>query len=239
MGKGVFFVLIPDDTVEEMVKEETMEKAKEAGFQITMPLEYQTMRTAVVKDLDSLIEQYSSDKITHSIECVQERARVVEVVKFETTSRIIKVRFLTSNMAQRAEKEGLIVLNQSIPPRRMERELFIRLTPCNNCYGYSHESRQCPKEKMTLCDNCRAQGHWQGDCTASALRCINCNGDHRTLAARCPIRKKLIKQKRKEIRERSKSKNRGSSQNRGNIQYGGATYAGATRRKQQVEVTKM
>ena len=231
VGKGVFFVLIPDDTVEEMVKEETKEKAKEAGFQITMPLEYQTMRTVVVKDLDSLIEQYSSDEIAHSIERVQEWARVEEVVKFETTSRIIKVRFLTSNMAQRAEKEGLIVLNQSIPPRRMERELFIRLTPCNNCYGYNHESRQCPEEKMILCVNCGAEGHRQGDCTAREPRCINCDGDHRTLAARCPVRKGLIKQKRKEIRERSKSRNRGSSQSRGNIQYGGASYAGVTRRE--------
>ena len=37
-------------------------------------------------------------------------------------------------------------------------------------------------------------------------KCINCNGRHRTLAAACPKHKEIIKNKGKEMRERSRSR---------------------------------
>ena len=46
------------------------------------------------------------------------------------------------------------------------------------------------------------------ECEATEPKCINCGGDHRTLAAACKIRKELIKKRSKEIRECGKSRNR-------------------------------
>ena len=110
-------------------------------------------------------------------------------------------------MAQRALQEGLVILYQRIPPRRIEREIFVRLQPCNNCFDYNHDTKNCNKRKMTLCSFC-------GEA-------------HKTLAARCQIRKDLIKEKRKAIRERSKSRSRSQTRTGGMIQQG-ITYAGIT-----------
>ena len=61
---------------------------------------------------------------------------------------------------------------------------------------------------MTLCAFCGEEGHKQGQCKSTAPMCLNCGGDHKTLAAKCQVRKNLIKEKRKELRERSRSRAR-------------------------------
>ena len=224
VGEGVFYVLIRDEEVEEMLKEETKKKAVENGFQIFRPLDYDSMKTVVVRDVDSVMEEFTVEEIA-------EWAKVEEVVKLPTTSQILKVRFRTSSMAQKAMDKGIIVLNQSIAPWKVEREIFIKLTACNNCFAYEHYARNCLKEKKILCGYCGEEGHRQGQCKSEAPRCINCQGEHKTLAARCHVRKDLIK-RRKEVRERSKSRIRENSQG-GRVygegdqgQYQGETYAG-------------
>ena len=48
--------------------------------------------------------------------------------------------------------------------------------------------------------------------TAQALninvKCLNCDGSHRTLAVACPVRRGIIKDKSKEIRDRARSRSR-------------------------------
>ena len=234
----MFYVLIRDEEVEEILKEETKKKAEEKGFQIFRPLDYDSMKTVVVRDVDSVMDEFTAEEIAESVERVNEWAEVEEVVKLPTTSQILKVRFKTSSMAQKAMGKGIIVLNQSIPPWKVEREIFIRLTACNNCFAYEHDARNCPKEKKILCGYCGEEGHRQGQCKSEAPRCINCQGEHKTLAARCHVRKDSIKRRRKEVRERSKSRIRENSQ--GGRGYGGGdqgqyqweTYAGVATGKE-------
>ena len=54
-------------------------------------------------------------------------------------------------MAQRALQDGLYILNQKIPSRNIEKEVFIKLKPCYNCFSYNHITKNCPEEKMILC----------------------------------------------------------------------------------------
>ena len=56
---------------------------------------------------------------------------------------------------------------------------------------------------MMLCPHCGEEGHKQSDCKAKTPRCINCGEEHRTLVAQCKIRKDMIKEKRKLIRDHS------------------------------------
>ena len=133
---------------------------------------------------------------------------MVEVYKFNTESKMVKIQFESTAMANRAAKDGIIILNQRIPARRIEKEIFVKLMPCNNCYGYDHETKNCTREKLTLCAYCREEGHKQNNCRSETPRCLNCGGAHRTLAAQCRIRKDLIKSRRKEIRQRSRSRSR-------------------------------
>ena len=107
-------------------------------------------------------------------------------------------------MVQVALQKGINVLHQHIPPWSIEKELFVRLTPCRNCYGYDHRLKDCKAEKKDRCTYC-AEEHKESECKANQPCCINCGGQHRTLAAACKIRKELIKQKSGDIRANARS----------------------------------
>ena len=147
VGKGVFFPIVKESEIEEIMKDEIFEKAKEEGFDIIAPIELGAMKTVIVKEVDSMIDEYSDEEVMVSIGALSEWAEVIEIYKFKTPSKMVKVQFKSGSMAQRAIKEGMVILNQRIPARRIEREIFVKLTLCNNCYAYNHEIKQCPKEK--------------------------------------------------------------------------------------------
>ena len=107
-------------------------------------------------------------------------------------------------MVQVALQKGINVLHQHIPQWSIEKELFVRLTPCRNCYGYDHRLKDCKVEKKVRCTYCAGE-HKQNECKANQPCCINCGGQHRTLAAACKIRKELIKQKSGDIRANARS----------------------------------
>ena len=211
VGKGVFYPIINEEDLEEILKEENVRKAKEKGFEIFTPIEYGAMRTVMVKEVDEMIDDYSNEEIIANIEELNSWAEVTDIYKMPTTSKMVKVQFKNTQMAQKAVTEGMVVLYQKIPPKKIEKEIFVRLIPCNNCFGYEHETKNCDKRKMTLCAFCADEGHRQQQCNATVPKCINCGEDHRTLAAQCPIRKGIIKDKRKIIRDRSKSRGRSAT----------------------------
>ena len=174
------------------------------GFELVPPIEYNSLKTVVVKNLDYMIDSYSDDEIIESIERLNSWAKVEHVYKIPTTSKLLKVRFQHQQMVQVALQKGINVLHQHIPQWSIEKELFVRLTPCRNCYGYDHRLKDCKAEKKVRCTYC-AGDHKQNECTANQPCCINCGGQHRTLAAACKIRKELIKQKSGDIRANARS----------------------------------
>ena len=226
-GQRVFFPIIRESDLEEILKKEVRDYAKEKGFEIKTPIEYTAMKTVVVKEIDSIIDEFTDQEIIENIERVNDWAKVVELYKFQTTAKMLKIQFETTTMATRALNDGLIILFQRVPPRRIEKEIFVKLLPCNNCYGYDHDTKSCKEAKQTLCAFCGSSGHKQSTCTSLTPKCINCGEAHRTLAAQCHIRKEIIKTKRKELRQRSRSRSR--SQVRASQLMGGSSYAEATR----------
>ena len=234
-GKGVFFPIIGESDLEEILKKEVKEYALEKGFDIKTPIEYTAMKTVIIKEMDSIVDEYNDEEIKENIESVNSWAKVVEIYKFQTTTKMMKIQFESTAMANRADKEGMIILFQRIPPKRIEKEIFVKLMPCNNCFKYDHETKNCTEEKKILCAYCGSDGHKQSSCVNPDPKCLNCGEAHRTLAAQCKVRKELIKTKRKEIRQRSRSRSR--SQVRLVQPTGGTTYAetlgGGTRRPQQ------
>ena len=188
-GQRVFFPIIRESDLEEILKKEVRDYANEKGFEIKTPIEYTAMKTVVVKEIDSIIDEFTDQEIIENIERVNDWAKVVELYKFQTTAKMLKIQFETTTMATRALNNGLIILFQRVPPRRIEKEIFVRLLPCNNCYGYDHDTKSCKEAKQTLCAFCGSSGHKQSTCTSLTPKCINCGEAHRTLAAQCHIRK--------------------------------------------------
>ena len=105
---------------------------------------------------------------------------------------MIKIRFATQNMAYHVLHNGIKILNQFLPPTSIEREVFIRLTPCYNCYKYDHTTRNCQAGQLTLCNKCSGNNHRSERCTSNHLKCLNCQQEHHTFANRCPTRKAKI-----------------------------------------------
>ena len=207
-NRSMYFIVMEDSKIEQALDEKCKESLRQENFIIQTPLEYNALKTIVAKQLDQIIDFYEDEDIIQNIESKNEWCKVESIYKLQTPSKIIKIRFKTTEMAQRALQDGLYILNQKIPSRNIEKEVFIKLKPCYNCFSYNHITKNCPEEKMILCSNCASRTHRQSECDNESQKCINCNGDHRTLAAACPIRKKLIKEKSKQIRDRARSRSR-------------------------------
>ena len=206
-AKGAFYAIVSDENLEIVLLEENKDVFREEGYEVIPPIEYNAMKTMVAKSLDYMIDEYTDQEIGDSIEDLNEGLKVEDIYRIPTTSKMIKVRFTTNQMAQTALKKGLVVLYQSIPANKIEKEIFVKLTPCRNCYDYDHREKDCPIEKKMRCTFCAGE-HRQNECTAKDPMCINCGGQHRTLAAAYKVRKDLIKKRSKEIRDRSRSRSR-------------------------------
>ena len=80
------------------------------------------------------------------------------------------------------------------------------VVPCYRCYIYKHIKKNCPKgEQYKICSICATEGHVHTECKAITQKCINCHQNHRTLAAKFPERKTIIRNKIKERKARLQS----------------------------------
>ena len=203
-GKGAFFAIANEDHLEKILSEESRDTFRWEEFEVVPPIEYNSLKTIVVKHLDYMIDSYTDEDIIESIERLNQWATVESIYRIPTTIKMLKVRFQNQQMVQVAIEKGIVILHQHIPHWNIEKELFIRLTPCRNCYQYNHREKDCKEAKAIRCTFCAGE-HKQHECKATQACCINCGGPHRTLAATCKVRKDLIKQKSSEIRDKNRS----------------------------------
>lgn len=102
-------------------------------------------------------------------------------------------------MARKAMTPAICIYSYHLSDSQIAQEQFFPITPCWICYRYDHLAKDCKEKNIKKCSECATIGHMFRECTNKAHpKCLNCAGDHRTLAAACPIRKNLIKTKREE-----------------------------------------
>ena len=98
--------------------------------------------------------------------------------------------FQTAELAEDVDKNGIEITFQKFAGRNVDKEIFVSIILCYRCYGHYHQKRNCTKaEYYQICSN-------YTNCKSKMLKCINGWGDHRTLVARCPKRKDIVKKKR-------------------------------------------
>jgi len=114
-------------------------------------------------------------------------------------AKTIKITFTTQSMAIRCIENGIHILNLHVPPRNITIDSFIEVRACYRCYKLDdHISTTCDKNSdYLICSVCAGLGHNFRNCTAERRCCINCGGQHSTMSMTCPIRKKIIDEKRK------------------------------------------
>ena len=145
-GQGIFFPIIYVTDLEELLKDEVKNYASDKGFEIKTPIEYSAMKTVIIQQID----EYPLEDIKENIETVNQWAKVTDVYKFGTTSEMLKVQFDNTSMANKTVSEGMIILYRRVPPKHIEKEIFIKLKPCNNCFQYDHKMMKCKEEKLTV-----------------------------------------------------------------------------------------
>ena len=162
------------------------------------------METIVVKHLDYMIDSFTDDEIIDCIEIFNDWAEVESIYKIPSASKILKIRLKIQQMVQVALDKGIKILHQYIPKWNIEKEGFVRLNPCRNCYQFDHRLKDCKKGKKLGCTFCAGEPR-QNECKEKQPKCINCGGQHRTLAAACKIHKDLIKKRSGELRDQIRS----------------------------------
>ena len=205
-NRNTFLVITSDDIVDKLLTTKTKDSLKRDDFEVITPPEYNAKRTFVLRNIDSLITTIEEEELKTDLE--NSWLKVTEVIKIPNAPKILKIKAENSEMVRLASERGVLIYNQSIPPQNVEREVFVYLNICYHCYKYDHQTEDCTTPDITVCSECAASNHTYRDCQSNIKKCLNCQEPHRTLAARCPVRKRLIREKGKEMRDRSRSRSR-------------------------------
>ena len=157
-GKGCYYSIIRQDKIEDIINE-SKNKFRREGFEIHTTLAYNALRTIIIRNIDSMIADYSDQEIIDKIQNANTWAKVDSIYRLARSGQILKVKFTAIEMANKAIRDGIIVLYQKISSIYIEKETFIKLVPCYNCFGYDHKTKECTKLKQTLCSFCASKDH--------------------------------------------------------------------------------
>ena len=205
--KEAFFLVTDNKTMDKLLKEEIKEIFEGRGLEIQHPPELEAARTVVVRNVDSSISSMTEGEI---LSAMGGNLNVKRAIKIPGSSHLLKIIFGDTVTADRVVREGLKIHFLLFEGKFIEKEMFVAVVPCYRCYSYEHLKKHCPKDdSYKVSSNCGTEGHIFTDCKSNLSRCLNCEQDHRTLAAKCPVRKNIIRKKIKEKRERSRSVSRG------------------------------
>ena len=149
----------------------------------------------------------TSDDIKNEVQRTKPGVKVTEVVHLPKARSVFKVKFQASQMVRRCLEEGLLIFGQSFPINALSQDAYVSLAQCMRCYSFDHIMKHCPHPRTyQVCSNCSSKEHRYDRCASVFKKCLTCDGDHPTLAARCPNRKRMIQAKTKDIRDQSRVK---------------------------------
>ena len=202
-GKDFFFLITDNVNMVELLTEESRMRFRSKGMEIQFPPEYDAARMVILKNVDNIISNMSEEEIERYIGA---DFKVRKIIKIPNSPHLLKIIFHDTKTADRAIQGGMKIHFQVFKENNIEKEVFVAVVPCNRCYSCEHQKRSCTKpQTYQICSSCAEEGHTYTECETERVKCINCKGNHRTLAAKCPKRKALIRKKIKENRERSKA----------------------------------
>lgn len=179
--------------VERLLTEEARRKLKSIGLEVKLPPKVKANRAVICRQIDPYVGERTKEEIHAEIEHCNSSLKVAELIKFGNNTHVFKVEFTTTEMAQQVIERGFLCCSMRISPSQIQREEFIDVLTCFTCYKLdSHATKDCPTPRLIVCSECTGD-HSFRDCTAFHKKCLNCGGDHRTMAMACPKKKDVIK----------------------------------------------
>lgn len=192
-----------DEEVDKLLSKDAENVFESKGLIVITPPEIRARRSFFIRKMDEDVGKHTAAQFGYEIEHKNPGISVAEVTKIRDYTHVIKIECTETSMVDRVLTTGLKIFNTSILPEQITREEFISLLTCFNCYQYEeHTTFNCPEKNVKYCSECGGEGHKFFECKEIEKKCLNCKRnnensiDHRTLAMSCPLKKKLIKEKR-------------------------------------------
>ena len=199
LSDGYTIITGTEDEQDKIFKQKTEKELNDEGFQTITPPELKASRSVIITSTDNHIYRNNEADILEEIynNNTWTKNNIDSIFKFPN-SRTIKITFRETSFAKKAQTDGLRLFHMSIPFHNIKQEVFYNITTCYRCYELEdHFTNQCKKPSdYKVCSECSSTSHTWRECLNSYKKCLNCQGDHRTLAAKCPKRKDIIKNKR-------------------------------------------
>lgn len=190
-----------ENDADKIMCSEAKTELEKLGLQIIVPPETRARRSIILRQLDQIIGSNTPEDIKSEIERENDWIKVEEVIKMKNYTHILKLRLEETSMVEKAQLQGILAYNMAISPAQIEQETYVHVKTCFNCYQMEdHLTKECPYTNLKVCSECSESGHTYRECRNTEKMCINCKstgnqGNHRTLAMSCPLRKKIINEK--------------------------------------------
>lgn len=194
-----------DDDVDKLLSNEAKEEFDKNGITVVTPPEIRAKRSFFMRKLEEDVGKHTPEQFVYEIEDKNPWMTVTEVTKIKDYTHVVKIECKETAMVEKVLQVGLRIFNATVLPDQIAREEFISLLTCFNCYQYEdHTTFNCPNKEVKYCSECGGSGHKYYECTEIEQNCLNCirnnerRTNHRTLAMSCPLKKRLINEKREE-----------------------------------------
>ncbi|KAF2346163.1 Reverse transcriptase domain [Trinorchestia longiramus] len=203
---GFYAVTDEANTMDKLTSNKAIEAFKKLNLKPIIPPDLRARRSVFIRQIDYYIGSKNPEEIKEEIQRIQPWLKVSEVIKIKHYTHLLKIVTADTTIAQRILREGFKMFNTKITARQCEQETYTLILICYKCYTFeSHPTHEC-RSTVQVCSECSSPDHLYTQCNNPIKKCINCNGAHRTLAASCPYRREVQKQKKideeqKEVRE--------------------------------------
>lgn len=202
------FVVLTDSETEldKIFNNKTDKMLENNNFQVQIPPQLRENRSVMAFKIDNHIYQNSEEDIIEELSNKNEWVgKIAQIYKFPN-SNTLKITFDETSKALKAQETGLLLFSMRIPKYDVQQAQFHSILTCFRCYAMEdHTTNNCHKAKeYKVCSECSQVGHIWRDCREENKKCINCNGPHGAMTMKCPQRKAIIAEKRKEAKEKKK-----------------------------------
>ena len=117
-GKGVHFANVSQGSFELTLSDEAKEMYAAHKFELTVPIEYNALRSVVIRHIDQVIQEYTDKENVDNINQSNSWAEAESIYRIITTGRMIRVKFKNTHMVKRTLEEGIVVMHQKIPAKK-------------------------------------------------------------------------------------------------------------------------
>ena len=195
------------DEVDKLFSNEATNELKKLGYLPTLNAKQKSKRTLILKNFDDHIEQKTIDEIKIELLNKNPGCEITDIFKF-SNKKVIKITVRTNQMVKNILSHGLRLFSISLKQPNVVADVFTEINICYKCYKLEdHLTADCKEnQNFKICSLCSSSEHTYRNCEKStALKCINCNGSHSTLAMSCPARKAAVNKKRSSTQTQQRS----------------------------------